>query len=200
MDNLVITIGRQYGSGGRKIGMLLAGMLGIAFWDRKLITEAARRSGLHHDFFKDEEERQPGLLRQVFSPGWGFSPGFGREAVVKIQSDTIVEVAQKEPCVIVGRMADYVLRENPNCINIFVAAPLADRVRRVASRHSISQEEAADMIAKMDKRRAAYYDFYTDKRWGDSGSYHLCIDSSILGLERSAEIVRQFIAASGKGR
>lgn len=198
MDNLVITIGRQYGSGGRKIGLLLAETMGLAFWDRKLISEAARRSGLDQEFFKTCDEKHPGILRQIFSFGLAYAPGFGEEEMFRIQAETITELASQGPCVMVGRCADYVLRENPRCVSVFISAPKEERVKRVASRHGITLKEAADMIIKIDKKRAAYYDFYTNRQWGHAASYRLCLDSSVLGLEGSAALIRQLAEQVGR--
>lgn len=192
-NNLVITVGREYGSGGREIGMMLSRAFGIGYYDKKLITEAARRSGLADETFEKYEERKFGSLWHALSPSFNVSGGFTPEDIFRIQSETIVAIAAKEPCVIVGRCADYVLRENPRCVNIFVSAPLGERTRRVAVRLNISYEEAAVLISKMDRSRASYYNFYTEKTWGAAASYHLCLDSSRLGLEGSSALIAGFV-------
>lgn len=192
-DKFVITIGRQYGSGGREIGIRLAKMLGIGFYDRKLITEAAKRSGLSDEVFETKDERTPGSLAHAFSTGFGFYNGFSLEGIFKIQSDTIMEIASKESCVIVGRCADYVLRDNPRCINIFIHAPKEIRTRRVMDRIKTDRKEALRSIEKTDKGREAYYDFYTNKGWSDTASYHLSVDSSLLGLQDTAEHILDFV-------
>lgn len=192
--NLVITVGREFGSGGRAIGRLLAEMFGIAYYDRELITEAARLSGLSSEFFEKRDEKTPGSLRFALSTGFGFSTGFSSETLFQIQSDTIREVASKEPCVIVGRCADYVLRDNPNCFNVFISASIADRIRNIRERDaSVEHKNIEELLEKMDKTRAAYYNFYTDKQWGYSTSYDLCINSSVLGMEGSAAFIKNFI-------
>lgn len=192
-NNLVITVGRQYGSGGREIGMMLSRAFGIGYYDKKLITEAARRSGLAGETFEKYEERRLGSLWHALSPSFNVSGGFTPEDIFRIQSETIVYIAAKEPCVIVGRCADYVLRENPRCVNIFVSAPIEERARRVAVRLNISYEKAAVLTSKMDRSRASYYNFYTEKTWGAASSYHLCLDSSRLGLERSSALIAGFV-------
>ncbi|MCD7969841.1 MAG: cytidylate kinase-like family protein [Alistipes sp.] len=194
---IVITLGRQYGSGGRDVGKLLAEMLGIGFYDRKLIDEAARSSGLAADFFEEKDETAPTGLIHALSLGLGFTPGFSQEALFKIQSDTIKEIAGRESCIIVGRCADYVLRNTDGCTNIFIHSAMPHRITRVAARNSITEKEAAERIARIDKRRAAYYDFYTDKTWGDSKSYHLSIDSSVLDIDRTAKYIREFVLGRG---
>ena len=192
-NNLIITIGRQYGSGGREIGMMLSKLFGIAYYDKKLITEAAKRSGLADETFEKYEERRFGSLWHALSTGFNVSGGFAPEDIFRIQSETIMDIAAKEPCVIVGRCADYVLRDRPDCFNVFVSAPAGVRTRRVAVRRNISHEEAAAAIVKTDKSRASYYDFYTEKTWGAAASYQLCTDSSLLGLEGTARLIENFI-------
>ncbi|MCD8072794.1 MAG: cytidylate kinase-like family protein [Alistipes sp.] len=190
---IVITLGRQYGSGGREVGLQLSQMLGLGFYDRKLIDEAARSSGLEADYFDEQDEKAPTGLMHALSVGFGFTPGFSQEAIFKIQSDAIKEIASRESCIIVGRCADYVLREMEGCTNIFIHAPLGQRVERVAGRNGITEKEAHERIARTDKRRAAYYDFYTDKVWGDSKSYHLSIDSSLHTIEQTAAFIKDFV-------
>lgn len=196
-NNLIICVGRQYGSGGREIGMMLAETFGIGYYDKKLITEAAKRSGLSDETFERYEERRFSSLWHALSTGFNMSGGFSPEDIFRIQSETIMDIASKESCVIVGRCADYVLRENPRCANIFVSATAGERTRRVAVRHNTSFDEAAAFIAKMDRSRASYYNFYTEKTWGAAASYHLCIDSSRLGLEGSAAMIADFIKEGG---
>lgn len=194
MDNkFVITIGRQVGSGGRKIGMMLAKIFDIGYYDKKLITEAAKRSGLADETFEQQEDRRFGSLTYALSMGFNISGSFTPEDIFRIQSETIRDIASKESCVIVGRCADYVLRENPRCVNIFIHADLQERKRRVAVRHNISFGEAAVLIRKTDKARASYYNFFSEKTWGVCPSYHLSIDSGALGLEGSAEAIAGFV-------
>lgn len=193
-ENYVITVGRQYGSGGRELGMMLSHMLGIGYYDKRLITEAAKRSGLADETFEQQEDRKFGPLWYALSSGFNFGgAGFAPEDIFRIQSETIRDIAAHESCVVVGRCADYVLRENPRCVNIFVHAPLDDRKRRVAVRRHISFDEAGSVITKTDKSRASYYNFYTEKVWGFSTSYDLCVDSSLLGLEDTARMVVEFV-------
>ncbi|MEG1642775.1 MAG: cytidylate kinase-like family protein, partial [Bacteroidales bacterium] len=136
----------------------------------------------------------------IFSANW-LSLGSGtcgegaltNEHIFKYQSDVIEMLSQKGGCIIVGRCADYILRHYPHCINIFLHAPLKERIHRVVERDKIKEKDAAIIIQKRDKQRATYYNFYTDKQWGDSNSYHLTIDSSILGISETAELIYQFI-------
>ena len=197
-NNLVITVGRQFGSGGRAIGKLIAEMLDIAYYDNELISEAARLSGLSSDLFKQKDERTPGSLRYALSMGFNFGPGFSSEELYRIQSETIRKVAEEGPCVIVGRSADYVLRNNPKCFNVFVQAPMERRIENVLGRgDTVDPKNVREVIEKKDKSRASYYDFYTDKRWGHSTSYHLTLDSSVLGMEGSAQMIIDFVKRAG---
>lgn len=191
--NFVITIGRQFGSGGRDIGLRLSKLMQTGYYDRGLITEAARRSGLSSRMLEREDEKTPGTFWHALSFGIGFNNVFSQESFFKIQSDTIKEIASRESCVIVGRCADYVLRENPRCFNIFLHAPLDTRAERVSGRMDIPLKQAVETINKIDKDRAAYYDFYTDKRWGYSSSYHLSVDSSLRGIEGTTLLIRDFV-------
>lgn len=193
-NNLIITVGRQYGSGGREVGRMLSEIFGIGYYDREIITAAAERSGLAGETFSRHEDRPLGKLLHALSFGHSFSSGgFSQESIFKIQSDAIRDIAARESCVIVGRCADYVLRDYPSCFNVFVHAPSAIRAERVACRRGIAPEEAAPIIARTDKSRASYYNFYTGKEWGNSTSYHLCIDSGVLGLENSARLIADFV-------
>lgn len=197
-NNFIITVGRQFGSGGRDVAIHLAKLMGINYYDKKLIIEAAKRSGLSDEYIEQAEERVPGRLFYAFTLGYGFNSGFSEDSIFTIESDTIRDLAQKESCVIIGRSADYVLRDNPNCFNVFVHSPLDIRTKRVSEREDINIKEATELIRKVDKSRSAYYDFYTDKKWGLSASYHLSIDSSILGIEGTAQYIRDFIEKARK--
>ncbi len=189
----IITIGRQYGSGGRDIGKQLAQMFGIDYYDKELLLEAARESGLQEDFLEQTDERTPGTLIHALTTAFAGSWGASGENIYKFQSAAIRRLAAKGSCVIVGRTADYILRDNPRCFNFFIHAPQKIRLARIMEREGISEKAARERIAKIDKTRASYYNFYTDKEWGNSASYHMSIDSSMLGTTRSAEFIRDFL-------
>lgn len=201
MEKFVITVGRQFGSGGRELGRKLADMFGIAYYDKELITEAARESGLDPEYFEKADEQIPNNLMHALAASLMMSGGaFGSENalagenIFKFQSDVVREVAKAGSCVIVGRCADYILRNEPLCISTFIYASQEDRVARIRRCHGAkTQKEAEEMMRKIDKRRAGYYDFYTDKTWGAATSYDLCIDSSVLGIEDTAEVVREYV-------
>jgi len=195
----VITIGRQLGSGGRIIGEKLASRLGISFYDKELIQIASQESGVGREFFEQADEKR---LYSVFGGLFGlkgtiaeepFSTYYlNNETLFKIQSDVISKLAEKGSCLFVGRCADYVLSGNPRSLNIFITADIADRVRRIAEQQKLSPEKARDYIEKADKKRAAYYNYFSSKPWGLAETYHLCINSSMLGLDETVEFIASF--------
>jgi len=200
---IIITIGRQFGSGGRVIGLKLAEALGISFYDKELIRLAAEESGLCTEIFEkaDEKGAGNGLLPQVFAMGMPFMGGIytpysdilSGEALFKIQSDAIRKLAESESCVIVGRCADYVLRDYDCCVSFFIHDKLENRIQRIAKRQPASAEQAREMIAKTDKSRAAYYNYYTNKTWGMSCSYHFSVDASVLGIDETVIVLKALI-------
>ena len=200
MKNIVIAIGRELGSGGKEIAEILAARLCIKLYDKKLLEVAARESGLDTTVFENADEREshsfignmfsiPGSLANVLSGG----SCMDNDQLFAIQSDAIRELAQKESCIIVGRCAEYVLREHPNMVSIFITADSAERIKRVMEREKASREEAAEIIAKGDKRRRQYHDYYSTGKWGEARSYDLCINSSHMGIETTAEFLYSYI-------
>ena len=201
-DKYVITIGRSFGSGGRMVGQIIADRLGIGFYDKKLLSLAAEKSGLNHEFARDNDERMPRIFGAIlpfsvagyYPSGWfGSSPASGPDSIYSAQCDFIHELALSEPCVLVGRSADYILRDVPNVVNIFVHAPLTDCARRTLDRgEAADMEEARAMVQRINKLRANFYNFYTDKKWGAACSYDLCVDSSTMPLDTLAEFIIGF--------
>ncbi len=189
----VITIGREFGSGGRQIGHRLAELLNIAYYDKELIEEASRRSGVSRDFIERADEKAPSLLDYALLSGFGSENILSSGNFYVLQTNVILSVAGERSCVIVGRSADYILRNHPNCINLFIHAPKDFRRSQITQRLKITKEEAEEMMEKNDKTRAKFYNFYTDKTWGASASYHLSVDSSKLGLEETARYIKGFI-------
>lgn len=198
--NFAITIGRQLGSGGREIGKKIAEELGIAFYDKELLQIASRESGLGKEFFEEMDEKKShsifgGLLnlQNTFSDEFYTNYYLSNETLFKIQSDVIRNLAERESCLFLGRCADYVLKDSPRCLNVFISADPEERIRRTATLRQVSETKAREIIIKTDKKRAEYYRFYSNKTWGAAESYHLCINSSVLGIEETAAFLLRFI-------
>jgi cytidylate kinase len=195
----VITIGRQLGSGGRIIGEKLAGQLGISFYDKELIQIASQESGLGKEYFEQADEKKGysifgGLfgLRGTMADEPFSTYYLNNETLFKIQSDVIRKLAEKGSCLFVGRCADYVLSENPRCLNVFISADMNDRIRRIAEMHKMTADKARDYIEKTGKKRAGYYNYFSNKVWGAAESYHLSINSSVLGIDETVTFIRKF--------
>lgn len=197
---LIINIGRQLGSGGHDIGRMLAQDFHAQYYDREILNIAAKESGFSEEFFEKNDERKGFLRSFLHLPFSNSSAGdsfyqnnFSQEGLFKFQSDAIRKEAEKGSCVFVGRCADYVLRDFPNTVNIFITAPMQFRIDNIAKKSGVSSEEARKIIEQGEKHRAEYYNYYTGKRWGDAKSYDLCIDASILGLEQTEKFIAEFI-------
>lgn len=201
MDKYIITIGRQFGSGGRSIGQKIAEKLNINFYDKELISIAAKESGTDPEIFKDVDEKAANSLLYSLSTGmYGFGSGFSamgdlpvNDKLYLLQHKIIKEIAEKESCVIVGRCADYVLRENPNCVNIFIYADMAFRKEQSVKKHGIDEARAEHIINKTDKSRANYYSFYSGQKWGMAENYDLCINSSKLSEDKIVDLIIDYI-------
>ena len=202
MAKAIITIGRQYGSGGREIGQRLAEKLGIKCYDSELLDRAAKDSGMCQEIFENHDERPTNsflysLVMDTYSMGYS-SSAFAdmpiNHKVFLAQFNAIKEIAKEGPCVMVGRCADYALEDNPNLLSVFVHAPLENRIRRIATKYDRTDSKAKDSILKTDKKRASYYNYYSNKKWGDAASYQLCIDSSVCGIDGSVEAILNFVA------
>lgn len=202
MNKYVITIGRQYGSGGREIGHMVADSLGIRYYDKELLTEAAKSSGVNQELFEAADERTPSFFSNLWSFNLGFNSGayllgntpLSDDSIYSAQCSVMKELAEKSSCVIVGRSADYVLRNHPRLVSIFIHSSLDARVARIMGRNDCETEEAArSLAAKKDKLRSSYYNFYTDKTWGDAASYDLSIDSSKLTTDEVCKIIIDYV-------
>lgn len=200
-ERFVITVGRRMGSGGRVLGRKLADRLGIAFYDKELLVDAAKRSGLCAEMFERNDERRPHFISGLFSFNMGLGPvtsytssSISDDALYKAQCDFIHEIASKEPCVIVGRTADYILRDTENVVNVFIHADIDDCARRICGRQpDLNFEQARRLAEKTNKLRAGFYNFYTDKRWGDSGSYDLTFSSSTMSLDNIVDLIVDYL-------
>ena len=200
--NIVVTIGRQFGSGGREFGAKLAKELGIRFYDKELLLEAAHNAGMGQEFFERNDEKAPSFLSGLMGFNHGVKPStlyFGSNSIsddslYRSLSELMRDLANKESCVIVGRTADYVLRDFPNVFNIFVHAPEDVCIQRIMSRGDENNEKKArEKLHRTNKLRASFYNFYTDKRWGHAGSYDLCLDSSLMPIDQWVKITANII-------
>lgn len=203
---IIVTIGRQFGSGGRVAGQKIAEALSIAYYDRELIAVAAKESGLSKEVFEKADEKAADKLAHAFTMGFSFMGMYtphtdilSNEGLFKIQSDAIRKLAGRESCVLVGRCADYILRDDPACTSVFIHDTLENRIQRVVERQDITIEQARELILKTDKSRAAYYDYFTNKTWGMSSSYNLSVDISVLGMERTVRYILRFIEEKFSG-
>ena len=204
MENkFVINIGRQLGSGGKSVGEALARRLGVRLYDKELINLAARESGLCPEVFERADEKEShnrlatllGYFRAPFAgTDSSASDVLSGDALFKIQSDVIRRIAERESAVFVGRCADYILRDHPRRLSVFITASDADRVARICGRTGCSEAEAAQTMARGDARRADYYNYYSLRTWGAAASYDLCISTSVLGIEAAAELILRFAA------
>ena len=199
MNHIIINVGRQLGSGGHDIGRMLALDFQAKYYDRELLNLAAKESGFSEKFFEQNDEKK-GFLKGLFnmqtshvSGGSMYKTNFSQESLFQFQSDAIQKAAKEGPCVFVGRCADYILRDFPNTVNIFITASMKYRIAQVMNKQHIDAEEARKFIESKESKRAAYYNYYTGKKWGAAESYDLCIDSSILGLMETEKIIAAFI-------
>ena len=199
MKHIIINVGRQVGAGGQEIGRMLAQDFKAKFYDRELLNLAAKESGFSEKFFKQSDEKQ-GFLRGLFnvqaphfSLGSVYGSNFSQEGLFQFQSDAIRKAASEGSCVFLGRCADYVLRDFENVVNVFITASIDFRVELVSKVKELDAEHALKLIEQVERRRAEYYNYYTDKKWGAAESYDLCIDASLLGLEETEKLIADYI-------
>ncbi len=197
----VITISRQYGSGGREIGEKLAKELGVPFYDNEIISRAAKESGFAEVAFEHAEEKATNSLLYSIAMGmnaygsqdFGFSSLSLDDKIFLAQSNIIRKVAKEGPCVIVGRCADYVLKDLPELINVFVYAGLDYRIERATMLYGISHKKAAEQVMKYDKRRANYYNYHTSEKWGNMFNYDLAVKTECIGIDATVGVIKEFI-------
>ena len=199
-EKLAITIGRQFGSGGREIGVRVGEILGIKVFDKELLTIAAEKKGINPDYLRRVDEKASSSL--LYTLAMGTSVYSARHLGVDVpindqlfitQTEIIKETAEEGSAIFVGRCADYILRNHPHRLSFFIYSDFESRVHRVMERHSIKRSEAESLINKTDKRRVNYYNFYTGKKWGKFENYHMSLDSSLLGVEGTAQMIAQLI-------
>lgn len=198
-EPFIINIGRSLGSGGRAIGHILAKDFDIAYYDREILTLAAKESGFCAEVFErnDEKNRFLRTLGNIipFIGGGAtyYDNELSNENLFRIQSEAIRKAAADHSCIFIGRCADYVLRDNPRCVNVFITANMEDRIASVMKWNNCTAEKAQEIIEKGDSERASFYNFYSSGTWGAASTYHLCINSSVLGIEETAVLIKNFV-------
>ena len=200
MHNTIITLSRQYGSGGRVIGRLLAESLGIPYYDRELIELAAKESGYSEEVLNELDEKPNSLLYALSTGAYSNTSGLDYESSMPmndrlffLQSNIIRRLARQGSCVIIGRCADFVLRNNPDAVRVFVQADLSFRVKRAVECYGLSPDRAESVVQRTDRQRASYHNFYADYKWGKPENYNLIVDSGFVGLENAAKVIEQYV-------
>lgn len=197
----IITIGRQFGSAGREIGYKVADDLGIKLYDKEMLDRASKESGICQELFETHDEKPTNsflysLVMDTYS--LGYSSGSYTDMPINhkvflVQFDAIKKIADEGPCILVGRCADYALEEYDNVLTLFIHASMDARIRRIARIYDLTDAKAKDMIIKTDKKRSSYYNYYSNKKWSSADSYHMCLDSSVLGIEGTAEAIKKLV-------
>ena len=194
MAKRIITISREFGSGGRFIGEELAKKLGLAYYDKNIINEIAEKSGLSPEYIQESAELSPkkGLFAYAFA-GRDITGKSVEDMVYEAQRKVILELADKESCVIIGRNADYILKDRDDVLDVFIHGDTPEKIQRITRLYNVEEQKAVKMMADTDKRRMANYNFYTDQKWGKASNYTLCLNSSKLGYDRCEKIIMECI-------
>lgn len=194
MAKRIITISREFGSGGRFIGEEVAKKLGIAYYDKNIIGQIAEKSGLSPEYIQENAELSPkkGLFAYAFS-GRDITGKSVEDMVYEAQRNIILGLVEKEPCVIIGRNADYILKDRDGVLNVFIHGDMPEKIKRITGLYNVKEKEAVKMMADTDKRRRTNYNFYTDQNWGKASNYTLCLNSSQLGYDRCEMIIMECV-------
>ena len=192
MAKRIITISREFGSGGRVIGEEVAKKLGITYYDKNIISEIAEKSGLSPEYIQESAELSPkkGLFAYALA-GRDITGKSVEDMVYEAQRKVILELAEKESCVIIGRNADFILKDRNDVLNVFIYGDMPEKIQRIMGLYNVEEKEAVKMIADIDKRRMTNYNFYTDQKWGKTSNYTLCLNSSQLGYDRCEAIIME---------
>ena len=199
MSERILTISREFGSGGRTVGRMAAKALNIPCYDQEILEELARKSGFTQGYIQEQGEyaAHAGWLSNALASR--FSDGLtSQDRLWVLQRELILELAEKGPCVIVGRCADFILREKADCLTAFIHADMAFRAKRIVEVYGQRQDSPEKRLQDKDRRRAAYYQFYTDTRWGQARNYHIALDSGVLGIDRCAELLAELYESCGQ--
>lgn len=194
MKKRIITISREFGSGGRFIGEEVAKKLGIAYYDKNIINEIAEKSGLSPEYIQENAELSPkkGLFAYAFA-GRDITGKSVEDMVYEAQRKVILELAEKESCVIIGRNADYILKDRDDVLNVFIHGDTPEKIQRITRLYNVEEQKVVKMMVDIDKRRMANYNFYTNQKWGKADNYTLCLNSSQLGYDRCEKIIMECI-------
>ena len=194
MAKRIITISREFGSGGRFIGEEVAKKLGIAYYDKDIINQIAEESGLSPDYIQESAELslKKGILAYALA-GRDITGKSVEDMVYEVQRKVILELAEKEPCVIIGRNADFILKDRDDVLNVFIHGNMPEKMKRICQLYNVSEQDAVKMMTDTDKRRMTNYNFYTDQRWGKASNYTLCLNSSQLGYDKCEEIIMECV-------
>lgn len=206
--NTIITIGREFGSAGREIGYKIAKDFGIKLYDKEMLNRAAKESDICEELFEAHDEKPTNsflysLVMDTYSLGYssgGYTDMPINHKVFLAQFDAIKKIASEGPCILVGRCADYALEEFDNVLTVFIHAKMEARIRRIARIYNLTDAKAKEMIQKTDKQRSSYYNYYTNKKWSDAESYDICLDSSVLGIDGTAEAIKHLVAIKESDR
>lgn len=199
--NLIITLNRQYGSGGKEVGKKLAGMLGIPLYDDEIPKMAAEKSGIRQDYFEKVDEKPTdsflyALAMNTFSMSNTMNPldnTLSSDRLFNIQASVIRDLAKRESFVLIGRCGEYILRDEPNCVRVYVCADMEKRIKRICRLYQLTEKEATKKINSTDKKRESYYGYYAGKDWGACSSYDLSVDTGALGTEKAAQLIKYYI-------
>ena len=194
MAKRIITISREFGSGGRFIGEEVAKKLGIVYYDKNIINQIAEESGLSPDYIQESAELSPkkGIFAYALA-GRDITGKSVEDMVYEAQRKVILELAEKEPCVIIGRNADFILKDRDDVLNVFIHGNMPEKMKRICQLYNVSEQDAVKMMTDTDKRRMTNYNFYTDQRWGKASNYTLCLNSSQLGYNKCEEIIMECV-------
>ena len=199
MSNLIISIGRQFGSGGAEIGKKLADKLGIEFYDKELIKRASKESGISEKMFEKSDEKPiNSFMYSIVTHGFpaystpAYNNVFTNDKIFALQADTIRKIAEEHSAVIIGRCADDILRDHDNLVRVFIYGNIESRTKRISEKYNLSEKEAQEMIRRIDKSRSSYYEFFANKKWGDTNSYDICVDSSDK-IDETVEFLKCYI-------
>lgn len=204
MSNLAVTIGRQFGSGGREIGIALSEKLGIKCFDKEIIKRASQENGISEKMFEQADEKPVNsFLYSIVAHGFptytmpiNSDNIFSNDKIFTMQANTIKKISEEMPAVFIGRCANDILRKNEKLVSVFIYANMEDKIKRISEKYNISEKEAKEMIRRIDKSRSSYYEFYANQRWGDLNNYMLCINSS-CGIDKTVNILYKYIMELG---